>query len=288
MVTRFIFSVFILILSSGLLVSSGHADGQIYVDFKAPGLSQPQVFPADLLPEPDRGGSFFLAETTTEITPVGGDEEFFDEFNDDQLPQVTVSDPLYYFNYAMYAVNDVLYLGLIEPIARGYKAITPLSFRKGVRNFFHNLLFPVRFVNNLLQFEINDAGKEVGIFVINTTAGVLGFGQVAQNNFDLHTADEDLGQTFGKYGIGNGFYLVLPVLGPSTLRDAVGGFGDSFLNPLEYVDPWELSLGLRIYDTINSTTFRIGDYKALKEASFDPYAAIRDAYIQRRAKQVKE
>ena len=236
---------------------------------------EPMLFLAEAMPEKYKD---------TEKT----DDVFKDEFEDVEQPVVTISDPLYYFNYAMYSFNDVLYLGLLEPVAKGYKAIVPTMVRQGVHNFFHNLLFPVRFVNNLLQGEIKDAGKEITIFVVNTTVGVLGFGQAAQNGLDLHTADEDLGQTLGKYSIGNGFYLVLPVFGPSTLRDALGLVGDSFLKPVNYIDPWELSVGIQVYDAVNRTSFRIGDYTALKEASLDPYIAIRNAYIQNRIKKVKE
>lgn len=211
----------------------------------------------------------------------------FDEYDDTTTSQ-SVADPLYYFNYAMYSFNDVLYTYALEPIASGYKWITPSPIRNGVKNFFHNLLFPVRFVNNLLQGEIKDAGVEIEIFIINTTIGVLGFGQIAQSQFDLHTSNEDLGQTLGSYSIGNGFYLVLPVFGPSTLRDTVGLVGDYFLKPVNYVEPWELSTGLKAYDTINTTSFRLGDYEALKSAALDPYVALRDAYIQNRKNKIKE
>lgn len=215
------------------------------------------------------------------------DNEMLDDYQDSGNIKL-VSDPLYYFNYAMYTFNDVLYFALLQPISSSYKALTPPMFRKGVNNFFHNLLFPVRLVNNLLQGQVKDAGTEIEIFLINTTIGVLGFGQVAQNEFGLKTCDEDLGQTFGSYAIGNGFYLVLPVLGPSTLRDAVGLAGDYFLTPVNYVEPWELSLGTKSYDTINSLSFRLGDYEALKAAAVEPYVAIRNAYIQNREKKIKE
>jgi phospholipid-binding lipoprotein MlaA len=245
-----------------------------------------QLYTARLNINPDY---FLLAQADDSVSTEEDDfdDELMDEFDTDQ-DQVFISDPLYYFNYAMYSFNDVFYLYLFEPMSKGYKAVTPTTFRKGVRNFFYNLLFPVRFVNNLLQGEIADAGSEAGIFLVNSTAGVLGFGQVAQNSLDMETADEDLGQTFGAWGIGNGFYLVLPILGPSSLRDTVGLAGDSFLKPVNYLEPWELSLGVSAYERLNITTFYIGDYKALKDAAIDPYAALRDAYIQNRAEKVKE
>jgi phospholipid-binding lipoprotein MlaA len=214
-------------------------------------------------------------------------DEMFDDYQDFEKIQ-PVSDPLYHFNYAMYTFNDVLYFALLQPVASSYKALTPPLLRKGVKHFFHNLLFPVRFVNTLLQGRVKDAGTEIQIFLINSTVGVLGFGQVAQDQFGLKTSDEDLGQTLGSYAVGNGFYLVLPVLGPSTLRDAVGLAGDYFLTPVNYVDPWELSAGIKSYDTINSLSFRLGDYEELKAAAVDPYIAIKNAYIQNREKKIKE
>lgn len=150
-------------------------------------------------------------------------------------------------------------------------------------------MFPIRFVNNLLQWKLEQASDEFGIFLVNSTAGILGFNQVAQKYLDMHTQKEDLGQTLGTYGIKEGFYLVLPVLGPSTLRDAVGMAGDYFvMDPIDYVSPWELELGLDVLDIINRTSFRIGDYESMKKAALDPYVAIRDAYIQHRRMQVTQ
>ncbi len=216
------------------------------------------------------------------------DDDLFDENFDDTKLVSDIADPLYYFNYAIYSFNDFLYFAALKPLAKGYKAITPVGMRKGVRNFFHNLLFPVRFVNSLLQGKVKDAGTEVGIFLINTTFGLAGVHPVAQNDFGLNTSNEDLGQTLGSYSIGNGFYLVLPILGPSTLRDTVGLVGDSFLTPVNYVDPWEARLGIKAFDTINSVSFRLGDYEALKEAAFDPYITFKDAYIQNRNEKIKK
>jgi phospholipid-binding lipoprotein MlaA len=117
---------------------------------------------------------------------------------------------------------------------------------------------------------------------------VLGFGEPAQKKLRFKLSDEDLGQTFGAYGIGNGFYIVWPVLGPSTLRDSVGSVGDHFLNPISYVDPTGAAIGIWFYDRLNETSFRIGEYEAIKQAAIDPYDAIRDGYIQFRNAKVEE
>jgi phospholipid-binding lipoprotein MlaA len=214
------------------------------------------------------------------------DEDFDEDFFDIKKTKPVV-DPIYYFNYAMYSFNDFLYFAALKPLATGYKTITPVAVRKGAKNFFHNILFPVRFANNLLQGKIQEAGREIEIFLINSTLGVAGLGQFAQNELNLYTSNEDLGQTLGSYSIGDGFYLVLPILGPSSLRDTIGLAGDYFLTPVNYVEPWELSLGIKTFDSINSVSFRLGDYEILKKAAFDPYTALKNAYFQSRQEKIK-
>lgn len=232
-------------------------------------------------------GIFLAQNNPSKMEDDDIDEAIFEDF-DDTLEIQSIFDPLYDFNYLMYSVNDFLYFKAIKPIATGYKAITPAPIRRGVKNFFHNLLFPVRFVNNFLQGEIQNSAIEIEIFLINSSFGFLGFSQVAQNTFELHTSNEDLGQTLGSYSIGNGFYIVLPFFGPTTLRDLIGRVGDTFLTPINYVEPWTLSAGIKACDTINDASFRLGDYEALKAAALDPYVAIRNAYIQNRKEKIKE
>ncbi len=223
-----------------------------------------------------------LAQADTDSKDAALEDDLFDEYEDQAQTTQVVADPLYYFNYAMYGVNDFLYFYALKPLAQGYKFVVPTIARRGVRNFFHNLMFPVRFINCLLQGKVDAAGEEFGSFFVNTTIGVLGFNNFAQKHMGLEPHMEDLGQTLATYHIGDGFYLVLPVLGPSTLRDTVGRVGDMFADPVRYASPWELSWGLTGLDKLNQTSFHIGDYEALKEASLDPYVAIRNAYIQNR------
>ncbi|MDD9304781.1 MAG: VacJ family lipoprotein [Desulfobacter sp.] len=220
------------------------------------------------------------------------DEEFsddlFDEYDTDTTDDQMVSDPIYYFNYAMYQFNDFLYFYGLKPVSRGYKAIVPTPARRGINNFFNNLLFPVRFVNNLLQGKVEGAATEFSAFFVNSTLGIFGFNDFAQKHMDITLNEEDLGQTLGSYNIGDGFYLVLPVLGPSTLRDTIGRAGDWFITPVNYVEPWELSWGVWGVDKTNRTSFRIGDYEALKQAALDPYVALRNAYIQNRRSLIRQ
>ena len=215
------------------------------------------------------------------------DDNFFDEeFEEDK---VQVADPLSLWNKAMFHFNDKLYFWALKPLARGYKAVAPDFFRTGVNNFFRNLATPIRLANCILQGKGSAAVIEFSRFFVNTTVGVLGFGSPADKYPELIPRDEeDLGQTLAKYGLGNGIYLVWPVLGTSTLRDSIGLAGDFFLDPVSYVKPTEAALGIRSIDIVNKTSFRIGDYESLKEASIDPYTALRDVYLQLRKKKIKE
>ena len=222
------------------------------------------------------------ARVTVDFVPSAADEE------EEEEEMVEIADPIYYWNKGMYHFNDKLYCWVLKPVARGYGRVVPEGARAGIRNFFYNLAFPIRFVNCLLQAKGKAAAGELGRFLLNTTVGMFGLGNPAKEHAALNPPDEDLGQSFGRWRIGNGFYVVWPFLGPSTLRDSVGLVGDSFLDPVRYVKPMEASIGITAGDTVNETSFKIGDYEALKEAAIDPYISIRDAYVQHRKKKVEE
>ncbi len=216
-------------------------------------------------------------------------DDDFDLLEEELAEQVIkIADPLEPWNRIMYHVNDTLYFWVLKPVAQIYKDITPEPARLGVRNFFHNLTTPVRFVNCLLQGKGDSAGTELRRFAVNTTAGVLGFGDPARDKWRLETAEEDLGQTLAIYGIGNGFYIVWPFFGPSTVRDSVGMVGDQFLNPTRYVEPVETSVGISAVEVTNESSLHIGEYEAFKSEALDPYVAMREIYIQYRNKKVQE
>ncbi len=191
-------------------------------------------------------------------------------------------------NRALFVVNDKAYFWVMKPVAQGYRAVVPEGVRVSVRNFFANLAMPIRFVNNLLQGKGKGMGVELLRFAINTTAGIGGLFDPAKNDFHIDPSDEDLGQTFGKYGLGHGLYIVLPLLGPSSLRDAAGLAGDSFLDAVNYLeDRWAVA-GVKAFKAENEISLTIGRYEDLKKSAIDPYVALRDAYVQYRAKKVKE
>lgn len=202
---------------------------------------------------------------------------------------IEIADPLEPINRAFYHFNDKLYFWVLKPAATGYKTVTPKIVRVGVKNFFHNLAFPIRFVNCLLQGKANGAGDEFVRFLTNSTIGLGGLIDVAGHKLKLKKHNEDLGQTLGSYGMGPAFYINWPFLGPSSLRDTLGKIGDYFLDPLNYMVPrTKYRACVAAYSTVNKTSLVIGEYEDLKKAAIDPYLAIRNAYYQNRKSQIEE
>ncbi|MBF0584082.1 MAG: VacJ family lipoprotein [Magnetococcales bacterium] len=199
-----------------------------------------------------------------------------------------VSDPLEPVNRVLFEFNDIFYSVLLRPVSTVYSQIIPEPARVGVRNFFQNLATPTHFVSALLQGKVEQSGVELSRFGINTVFGLLGFLDVAEH-VGLKGAEEDLGQTLGRYGAGDTLYLVWPILGPSNLRDSVGLVGDTLLNPLTYF-PGDVGYraGLVAHRTVNETSLHLGEYEDLKKSAMDPYVSLRDAYLQRRHTQIRE
>jgi len=194
-----------------------------------------------------------------------------------------IKDPLEPVNRAFFQFNDKLYFWVLKPVAKGYTKVVPEPARRGVKNFFSNITTPVRLVNCLLQAEFEGAWVELERLAINTTVGVAGFGDPAKSKWNLAKRNEDLGQTLGAYGLGPSAYIVWPFLGPSSVRDTVGYVGDLFLDPINYLVPYlDYNLGLKSYDTVNTTSLQQGEYEDLKNSALDPYVALRDAYGQYR------
>ena len=197
----------------------------------------------------------------------------------------TNKDPLEGVNRGVYKFNDVTDKVIFKPIATGYKAITPTPVRKGVNNFFNNLGSITTVLNDLLQFKFAHAFTDAGRFVINSTFGVAGLIDVAgMDNIAQHK--EDFGQTLGYWGAGNGAYLVLPILGPSSVRDTTGLVFDFYTtDPITYVHRGgnvATSNWLRAAQFIDKRTELLDAKDLVDDASLDPYAFARDAYMQRR------
>jgi phospholipid-binding lipoprotein MlaA len=208
------------------------------------------------------------------------DDEFDFPEEQGQPALVQISDPLEPVNRVIFQFNDKLYFWVLKPAAQGYNVVFREDIRQCIANFFSNLLTPVRLANCLLQGKFKAAGTETARFFVNTTMGVLGFGDAGKEIFNLEISDEDLGQTMGVYGIGNGFFIVWPIFGPSTARDSVGFGGDLFVNPLTYIEPFAAAAAVGGYRRFNDLSLRIGEYEAIKEAAIEPYTAVRDGYVQ--------
>ncbi len=208
------------------------------------------------------------------------------ESSTEEESEVTIPDPLESVNRVFFKVNDKLYFWFFKPVATGYKAIIPEQGRVGVRNFFSNINTPVRLVNCLLQAKFKGAGNEVARFLLNSTAGLGGFLDLAKRDFNVEKEDRDFGQTLGVWGLGPAFYIDWPILGPSNVRDTLGFAGDLFFDPRTYVFNSPIIYVFRPVELINDTSLKIGEYESLKKAALDPYIAVREAYHQYRQNKI--
>jgi phospholipid-binding lipoprotein MlaA len=197
-------------------------------------------------------------------------------------------DPLESFNRAIYKFNDVADDAIMKPVSKGYKNIAPSFVVKGVNNFFNNIRDVVTIINELLQGKVEYAASGTGRVLVNSTIGLLGF-------IDVHSINggerrkEDFGQTLGYWGVGQGAYLVLPFIGPSTTRDAVGFITDTIaFDPISYINNVRGRNQVRILQFIDARTELLNATAIMDEASLDAYAFQRDAYLQYRDALVKD
>ncbi len=229
-------------------------------------------------------------------TTLSQADAFDEEFSDAEFDLKERFDPLSGYNRFMTHFNDKFFIYILDPVATAYKAVVHEEIRSSIGNFFHNLLFPLRFVNNLLQLKFKNAWEETARFTVNSTLGLLGLFDPAKKYFDLEPHNEDFGQTLGYWGVGSGFHIVLPFLGPSNLRDALSLFPDSYADPLYYypqrgynlLNNGDPTLWLISYDKVNETSMELGDYQMLKKDAVDLYPYLRDIYEQNRDRQIKE
>lgn len=195
-----------------------------------------------------------------------------------------VPDPFEGYNRAMFGFNDFVYRALLDPLAQGYTFVLPQPVRNRVSDFFYNLKFPIRFVNNLLQGKVTKACEELSLFICHTAFGAGGLYAWER---DQYPQPQDFGLTLGYYGGHERAYLILPFFGPSSARDGFGQLADSFLWPPTYLDPWYWPVAVRGGEAVNSTSFRLGDYEALIDNALDPYEAMKDAWTQYRWRELQ-
>jgi phospholipid-binding lipoprotein MlaA len=195
-------------------------------------------------------------------------------------------DPLERVNRASYKVTDVVDRAVLKPVAKGYKAVAPQFVETGVSNFFSNLGQPTVIVNDFLQAKFKDGVSDTGRFLLNTTLGIAGLWDPA-SGIGLEKHDEDFGQTLGKWGVPSGPYLFIPLYGPSTLRDGPAALVDVYTDPTHYVerDAYRYTLyGMNLIDT----RARLLETDQTLENTFDRYAFVRNAFLQRREYQVTD
>lgn len=233
-----------------------------------------------------RDGFVLAALPAPEAEDVADDD--FDLFwDDDEFDDTPVNDPFEGVNRAFFAMNDLVYQAVLIPVSRVYGGVTPQPAQRGIRNFFNNIRYPIRLVNNLLQGKGAEAGRETRKFLLNTTVGVLGFGRPSDNHASLGDIPrEDMGQTLAVWGVGDTPYLVLPFLGPSTVRDALGTVPDAFLYPPVHVLSANEFIVTEAVDLTNRSPALMREFESMKEASVDPYAALRNAYRENRRREI--
>lgn len=189
-------------------------------------------------------------------------------------------DPLESVNRPIYKFNEVSDRYVLKPVAKGYDYVTPRFVKKGVSNFFNNIDDIFTAANGLLQGKPKQAGADTARVLLNSTLGLAGLFDVASSvGLDRH--DEDFGQTLGYWGLGSGPYLMLPLLGPTTLRDASRYPIDFYASPTGQIESTRVRNSLRALSIVDKRT-RLFRFDALIEDALDPYAFVRDAYLQQR------
>jgi phospholipid-binding lipoprotein MlaA len=194
--------------------------------------------------------------------------------------QEAQSDPWEGFNRDMFTVHESVDQAVLEPVARGYRAITPRPVRQGVRNFLRNLRAPVIFVNDVLQGEVGRAGTTVARFGVNTTIGIGGVFDPA-TSMGLERHDEDFGQTLAVWGVDSGPYIFVPLLGPTTVRDGAGRIVDIAFDPLtwaEFDEVDEVRIGRTVLAGVSARELVLETVDDIRRDSPDPYVTIRSSY----------
>ena len=226
------------------------------------------------------------ASKTTTKTEVASNAE------DDEYAATEISDPFEKLNRGTFWLNEKVYV-VARPISKGYEKVMPKPFRRGIDNAFVNLRYPVRFVNCALQGKFKRAGQETGKFLVNTVGGIGGLFKVSDKIDSLADIPlEDTGQTFGVWGIGQGAYLVLPIVGPSSIRDGVGRAGDWVLNPINWGIFWsgdhDWTMIPSAVDNLNYMPTAFAYYDSVTKDAVDPYVSLRNAWAQYRNEEVKK
>jgi phospholipid-binding lipoprotein MlaA len=238
-----------------------------------------------------------------------GPDEYDDPFTQpDDMMAAEENDPWEPFNAVMFEFNRKVDQYALKPVAQVYNVVLPDTVQVGIENFFRNVRFVPRLLNNVFQAKARGAGIEMGRFLINSTLGIGGFFDPAKHFWQLNTPDEDAGQTLAVYGVKPGPYLVLPFFPPLTLRDSIGYLVDLALDPINWLvfpiievnhipsivahqnraTSTIAQFGVRVGMMTNDRSLNLEKFQGVEEATLDLYAAVRNAYGQKRAKAVRE
>lgn len=250
----------------------------------APGLLPPAAGAAETV----SGG---VMDSTSPTLPAGAvtvaPAKDLDDYDD--TPASVIPDPLERWNRFWFAFNDIFFIHIARPVYEKWEAVVPRPIRNAGRNLWHNVRFPVRFANNVLQGRPRGALVEFTRFCINVTCGfgLANVGDTKKTAVPMDPDGEDFGQTLGVWGVGHGIYLVWPFLGPSSLRETAGFLGDYALSPTAYAEPWSATWGGVAGLRFNALSDVLPAYTTMRDMAVDPYIAVREAYIRRRDQQVR-
>lgn len=219
--------------------------------------------------------------------PIAEDAGDLDDYSGPTA--LPIADPLESWNRFWFSFNDVVYARLLRPLHNAYTLVTPDFLRAGLKNALTNALFPVRFINSILQGRFKAAGVEFGRFIVNSTLGAGGLMDVTKDRKTIVETDPDgadFGQTLGVWGTGPGVYLIWPILGPSNIRDTIGRAADWAMDPLLFV-PGTTTLNMTTAGIWGGLRFNAADdalttYENINKTAVDPYLAVRDVYVRYR------
>ena len=267
-------------------------------------LKENQLIETNQVASSESSGS--SSEAIAQVADESASGEIFDPFEDADTEKIEEYDPWEPFNVAMFDFNYNFDKYFLKPVAQGYNYVIPDDIQQSIFNAFQNVRFVPRFLNNIFQTKFKGAGIEASRFLINSTLGVGGLFDPATYMFNLETPPEDAGQTLGVYGTKPGPYLVMPFLGPFTLRDGAGYVVDIFLDPFNWLvlpiiefdgipaatkDDLTISLGQLGYRStylLNLRSLNLERFQGVEEGTLDLYGAVRNAYLQNRAQAIKE
>ncbi|MFO0777158.1 MAG: VacJ family lipoprotein [Nitrospira sp.] len=261
--------------------------------------SAPSTIVAQVITKPELDEPSQPKPVYTAMISASGPDESYDPFvPSEQTSELQEHDPWKPFNMVMFEFNRKVDTYALKPVAQAYDVVLPDAVQVGVGNFFHHVRVVPRLMNNLFQAKAKGAGIELGRFFINSTVGIAGFFDPAKQWWELDTPDEDSGQMLGVYGMKPGPYLVLPFFPPLTLRDGLGYVADMALDPvtwLVFVVPSSnqttytiARFGAGVGQTLNDRSLNLEMFEGVEDTTLDLYAAVRNAYLQKRARAVLE